>query len=341
MYHVATRRDIDDPKTVEEFSREVHGAEGLRELYLLTVADVSTTSPTAMTSWKARMLDELYVAANRCLSEGVVASSSDRLEEVRQSVRAMCPERGEREFLDHFLAAMPERYLYANEQGEILRHSRFARQAQEKQLSVTVMTDDEPYVELGFIADDRPGLLAMITATLAAARLKVVGAQVYSWRDNYGRTRALDLFWVRGGTSAENVHKIVPRLERDFAKLIGGEHAPRDLVMGKKAPSSWSERPAPRVETEINVDNRGASQHTLIEVTTRDRLGLLFCIANALQEAGLTIALAKINTEGNRVADVFYVSEVSGEKLTDIVRCEALKKSIVQAIEQLEVEGFT
>jgi [protein-PII] uridylyltransferase len=342
MYHVATRRDIDDPKTVEEFSKEVHGAEGLRELYLLTVADVSTTSPTAMTSWKARMLDELYVAANRCLSEGPLASASaERLEEVRQSVRAMCPERGEREFLDHFLAAMPERYLYANEEGEILRHSRFARQAQEKQLSVTVMTDDDPYVELGFIADDRPGLLAMITATLAAARLKVVGAQIYSWKDNYGRTRVLDLFWVRGGTSAENVHKLVPRLERDFGKLLGEQLAPRDLVMGKKAPSSWSERPAPKVATEVGVDNRGASQHTLIEVTTRDRLGLLFCIANTLQEAGLTIALAKINTEGNRVADVFYVSDVSGEKLLDPERIETLKKNIVTAIEQLEIEGFT
>jgi [protein-PII] uridylyltransferase len=342
MYHVATRRDIDDPKTVEEFSREVHGSEGLRELYLLTVVDVSTTSPTAMTSWKARMLDELYVAADRCFGEGRVPSvSSERLEEVRSAVRAMCPERGEREFLDHFLAAMPERYLYANEPGEILRHSRFARQAQEKQLSVTVMTSDEPYVELGFIADDRPGLLARITATLAAARLKVVGAQVYSWKDNYGRTRALDLFWVRGGTSAENVHRLVPRLERDFGKLLGGELSPRDLVAGKKRASSWSERPAPRVETEVAVDNRGASQHTLIEVTTRDRLGLLFWIANALQEAGLTITLAKINTEGNRVADVFYVTDVSGAKLTDPERVEALKTQIVAAIAQLEVEGLT
>ena len=30
---------------------------------------------------------------------------------------------------------------------------------------------------------------------------------------------------------------------------------------------------------------------------------------------GLSIAVAKINTEGNRVADVFYVTEVDGKKL--------------------------
>ena len=58
MYHVATRRDLDDPETLLELARDVHGREGLRDLYLLTVADLSTTSPTSMTSWKARMLDE-------------------------------------------------------------------------------------------------------------------------------------------------------------------------------------------------------------------------------------------------------------------------------------------
>src|SRR5690606_23094305 len=61
MYHVASRRDIDDPKTIQAFQQEVHGPEGLRELYLLTVADVSTTSPGALTTWKARMMEELYL----------------------------------------------------------------------------------------------------------------------------------------------------------------------------------------------------------------------------------------------------------------------------------------
>ena len=64
MYHVATRRDLDDPATIEEFCRPIRGREALRDLYLLTVADLTTTSPTAMTSWKARMLEELYLAAD-------------------------------------------------------------------------------------------------------------------------------------------------------------------------------------------------------------------------------------------------------------------------------------
>jgi [protein-PII] uridylyltransferase len=334
MYHVATRRDLDDPKTLESFCEEVHGNEGLRELYVLTLCDVSTTSPTALTSWKARVLEELYRLAERRL-EGQTTQEHGRLEQVKNTVLAECPERGEREFLSHFLSAMPERYLYANEPADIVRHSRFARQAQMQQVNVTVMTTAAPYVELAFIADDRPGLLAMITATLTSARFKVISAQVYSWVDSFGRTRALDLFWVRGST-VEAVTSATARLERDFSRLLSRELTPSDLVTGGARHSRWSDRPTPKVQTDVNVDNRCATSDTVIEVTTRDQLGLLFWLSNTLQSLGLTISLAKINTEGTQVADVFYVTDAQGAKVTDPARIEEIKSRIMSTVAYLE-----
>ncbi|MCC6648174.1 MAG: HD domain-containing protein, partial [Polyangiaceae bacterium] len=76
MYHLATRRDVDDPATVEELLRAAPDAEALRDLFLLTVADLSTTSPTALTVWKARLLDELYLAADKALGGGADAARS-------------------------------------------------------------------------------------------------------------------------------------------------------------------------------------------------------------------------------------------------------------------------
>ena len=336
MYHVATRRDIDDPDTLAAFCEEVHGREGLRELYLLTVCDVSMTSLGALTSWKARVLEQLYLAADVLLSSGGTPHSEERLEETREAVRVMCPERGEREFLDHFLTAMPERYLYANESGDIVRHSRFARAAAMQQVNVTVMTVAEPYVELGFIADDRPGLLAMITATLAAVRFKILSAQVNNWVDNFGRTRALDLFWVRGGTSPETVQAALPRLQRDFERLISKELTPAELVLGGNRRSAWSDRPMPSIATDVHVDNRASVNQTVIEVTTRDQAGLLFWLSHTLQALGLQISLAKINTEGNQVADVFYVTDEKGAKVTDPDRIEAIKTRLSSTIAHLE-----
>src|SRR6185295_11211961 len=89
MYHVATRRDIDDPHTIREFCAEVHGQEGLNELFLLTVAEVSTTSPTALTAWKSRMLNELYVAAERWFGDGPPSRGVNYVTRVREQVRAL------------------------------------------------------------------------------------------------------------------------------------------------------------------------------------------------------------------------------------------------------------
>ncbi|MBX3129596.1 MAG: [protein-PII] uridylyltransferase [Polyangiaceae bacterium] len=333
MYHVATRRDIDDPGTLQAFAREVNGREGLRELYLLTIADVSTTSPTAMNSWKARMLDELLRATESWLGSG--APRSDAQEEKRNGVLGaseLSPkERGQ---LEQFLRAMPERYLTANDVRDIARHARFAVAAGAQPFRVEALASADEHVELAFAADDRPGLLAMVTAALAAARLDVVGAQIYVWTDDAGRARALDLFWVRGGDDAQAVRTQLPRILRDLERLWSHEVAPAELVQSRTLARGWGRR-TPTVATEVSFDHQ-ASAHTVLEVITRDRPALLFWLAHTLQDAGLSIAVAKINTEGASVADVFYVTDASGSKIDDPARIEEIRTRITQTIARLQ-----
>lgn len=333
MYHVASRRDIDDPDTIEAFREEVHGPEGLKELYLLTLCDVATTSPQALTSWKERMLEELYVRTLSSFS-GVSLRTEQRAESLREAARALCPASGEREFLEHFLRVVPERYLYANEPEDIVSHSRLARQSQNHRFITALLTRDAPYAELGFITDDRPGALSMIAAVLAANRLRVVGAQLYSWEDTFGRKRVLDLFWVHCGEDLKLVERALPRVQQDFEQLLGGELTPDNLIQDRRS-SRMSERPAPDVPTLVSFDNRSSHTHTIIEVAAEDRPGLLYRLARTLSAAGLEVDLAKINTEGNAVADVFYVRGTSGEKLVEPRQIEAIHEQLKQAVQSV------
>src|SRR5262249_50142057 len=115
---------------------------------------------------------------------------------------------------------------------------------------------------------------------------------------------------------------------------ITGAVAPRDLA---KRPSSspWSERPAPSVATHVSVDNRVSSRHTVIEVVTKDRPGLLFALAQAFHTLGLTIAVAKIDTDGNRVAAVFYATETDGSKLEPGARTTEVREGLLAALRAL------
>lgn len=339
MYHVATRRDLDDPSTTRDFCSQVHGREGLRNLYLVTVADITTTSPTAMTSWKARMLDELYFAADAYLAGTPPAFDVARIERVRAAALAMWS--GKKAELGGFLLTMPDRYLLANAPEAICAHARVAldRATTGRRVQVALVPSRHPEVsELCIVAEDAVGLLARIAAAITAARLEVLGAQVYSRTVRpAGRagesTEAVDLFWVRDTRlGAEGVADTMPRLMRDLERVCSGEMDADELLSFRVGGGSpWRERPSPAVLSEVVVDDRASPRHTVVEVFAKDRPGLLYSLARAFHGLGLSIALSKINTEGTKVADVFYVNELDGSKVAPGRRSKEIREVLLEA----------
>lgn len=332
MYRIATRRDLDDEATIAEFCRSLRGREGLRNLYLLTVSDLSTTAPTAMTSWKARMLDELYFAAELHLAGRTEGGDAGRAGRVRDAVRAAWL--GPTPALDALLSSMPERYLLANDPQAIVQHARVVLQRGRQVAHVgRVHSGHADVAELCVVADDRPGLLASIAAAITANRLEVLAAQVYS-RSANGHVEAVDLFWVRdrdGGT--EGVDQSLSRLARDLENVCSGKVDPAELLHARTGSSSpWRERPSPAVPTEIIVDDRASPSHTIVEVFAKDRPGLLYQLAHALHGLRLSITLSKINTEGTRVADVFYVRELDGTKVARGPRYREIQDRLSRAV---------
>ena len=332
MYQVATQRDLDDTATIEEFCRSVRGREGLRDLYLLTVADVSTTSPTAMTSWKKRMLDELYFASEEYLSGQKPRADAERVARVCEAVRGLWT--GPPHALDALIDFLPERYLLANRPESIVQHARAIAARAGRPVHVSRVPSRHPEAaELCIVADDRPGLLAAIAAAITANRLEVLTAEVYSHPVGAER-EALDLFWVRdqnGGT--EGVEAYLPRFTRDLEDVCASRITPAELLRARIGSGSpWRERPSPAVPTEILFDNRSSPRHTIVEVYAKDRPGLLYTLAQTLHELALSIKLSKINTEGTRVADVFYVSEIDGSKVSLDARGDEIRDALAHAI---------
>jgi [protein-PII] uridylyltransferase len=334
VYQVATQRDLDDAATAEGFCRRLRGREGLRNLYLLTIVDVTTTSPTAMTSWKARMLEDLYFASEAHLSGQDVPADAERGARVLEAVRAAWT--GPAEPLDALLASLPERYFLANRPESIVEHARAVGALAARAAHVARVPSRHPgAAELCIVGDDRPGWLASIAATLTANRLEVLSAEVYSYPVAAER-EGFDLFWVRDGDGGtDGVAQALPRLESDLEEVCSGRVTGADLLRTRTgSPSPWRERPSPDVPTEILFDNRGSRGHTIVEVYAKDRCGLLHRLARTLYELGLSITLSKINTEGTRVADVFYVKELDGSKVASGARHQEIREALVRAVNE-------
>jgi [protein-PII] uridylyltransferase len=334
LYHWATRRDTTDPETLEELARSVGSTDRLRDLYLLTMSDVSTTNPQAMTEWKARMLEDLYVGLWPLL-EGRAPNLTQRAEELRQSARIGFVGDVGQEQLEAFVDEMPERYVLAHPVDVIRAHARAARDRADKPVHVaTFPGPTQDSAEILVLTDDRPGLLADITAALAANRIEITAAQIYE-RQRKGLPReAVDILHVRpSGRGREPIEsQEVAKVSRDIEAVLLGQVSASELLGKRPKLPSWAKRKGPDVHTRVVIDNDVSPRYTVVDVYARDHVGLLYAIAHVLYQEGLSIALSKVNTEGLKAADVFYVERAGGGKL-DPERCELLRQRLVDAIE--------
>ncbi|MCC6873926.1 MAG: [protein-PII] uridylyltransferase [Sandaracinaceae bacterium] len=302
LYHWATRRDTSDPDVIAEVARRVGTVDRLRDLYLLTVADLSTTNPQAMTSWKARMLEDLYLAVAAEL-EGQLPPPERRAEAIREEARVgFVGDAGQKD-LERFLAEMPDRYLLANPVDAIRTHARVARDRGEALVHVAARPGPSAEVaELIVVTDDRPGLLADVTAVVAAHGLSISAAQIYTREPAQGAAEAFDLFLVRraaSGAEGEPVdERRLARIRADLDAVLRGQTPAAEILAKRTRAPAWARRHSPEVPTEIQASNEASPRFTVLDVFTRDRPALLYTIAHTLHAQGLSIALSKINTEG-------------------------------------------
>ena len=84
------------------------------------------------------------------------------------------------------------------------------------------------------------------------------------------------------------------------------------------------------VEPEVTINNQWSNRYTVVEVTGLDRPGLLYELTATLSKLNLNIASAHVATFGERVVDVFYVTDLLGAKIASPTRQAAIKRALVQ-----------
>ncbi len=86
--------------------------------------------------------------------------------------------------------------------------------------------------------------------------------------------------------------------------------------------------PRPMVPTSVSFDNVSSTSATVVEVAAADSLGLLCRLAHALSEQGLDISRSKVQTLGESAVDSFYVTDIDGNKITDVDHLQEIRTSI-------------
>ena len=337
MSDYAQKRDISDPRTVADFAAIVQSPERLRLLLVLTVADIRAVGPGVWNGWKGQLLRELYNATAAVFRGGRGTDAAAALRRYQENaaydarVRLAKADPAAEPWGD----SMEDAYFTAFDDGEVLSHARLSIAAMGGGGSAAegrVRTDLNAS-EIVVAATDRIRLFVDLAGAITASGANVVGARVFTSQLGL----ALDVFYVQDVTGQPYGAvdpRALDRLAESLAAAARGEAPP-----GEPRRQDLSRSAAFAIKPAVMLDNDASETATVVEVSGRDRPGLLAGLARTLADAGLVITSAHIDGYGERAVDAFYVVYSEGGKVTDTRKRNALKTALLAALNAGEVES--
>jgi [protein-PII] uridylyltransferase len=143
---------------------------------------------------------------------------------------------------------------------------------------------------------------------------------------------ALDTLLIpREFEDAEDEKRRLDRIVNLMRQAFAGEIKLREAVARVSQPKGRIK--AFTVEPQVIVSNETSNRFTVIEIAGLDRLGLLFKLTDSLFRLNLNIASAQVTTFGERAVDVFYVTDLLGQKITSKARLTAIQQSLLSVLE--------
>jgi [protein-PII] uridylyltransferase len=331
MTHTALRRDLEDDKSIFDFAKTMGNVNNLKMLYLLTFADVKAVGPDVWNPWKASLLGELYVKALSFLEDAEKEGFQRYdmravLRRVQGRLRRELAKTHDAARVNLFLETMPDRYFLSTSEDVVPMHFELMEQyAGQGAVSSVQHFPERDCTSVVVCTRDRPGLFAAITGVLTSLNLDILNARIFTSSDG----RILDVFRIshRGRSDLVATEHKWAKFRSTLNEVLDGRIDVARLVENS-ARGSFLQKRKPKVSTVIQIDNEASDDFTIVEVFTDDRIGVLFTITHLLHQLGLSIHVAKISTNVDQVADVFYVTGIDGRKIADPTRLEVIRESL-------------
>jgi [protein-PII] uridylyltransferase len=211
-----------------------------------------------------------------------------------------------------------------------IRHAELLRVCEKeiRSLATEVSTDSFAGItELTVVAPDHPRLLSIIAGACATAGANIVDAQIFTTTDGL----ALDTISIgRAFDLDEDEMRRAERVAKVIEKALRGEIRLTDAV-AEKAGGAREREKTFDLAPNVAIDNNLSSQYTVLEVSGLDRPGLLFDLTSTLSRLNLNIGSAHIVTFGEKAVDSFYVTDLTGLKVTNAARQAAIRRALTDA----------
>jgi len=182
--------------------------------------------------------------------------------------------------------------------------------------------ENNEYSAVVVICKNRSGILKDIVQGLSLSQANILSSKIISLNNN----NIIDVFWVCN--SAQKALKE----ENEQLRLIQNINA---SVEGREIENvtnlSYSKSKL-EVTPKITIDNQMSKNVTTYQILSSDRQGLLMDILNVFHENEVSIQSAKISTYGEKVFDIFQITDNKNKKIKNSKFIQSLELKLMKIL---------
>jgi [protein-PII] uridylyltransferase len=334
MSSTSQRKDITDPEVIREFALEMQDQERLDYLYALTVADINATNPKLWNSWRASLLRQLYLETRRALRVSVeyYADKSDWIEDSKENAIRLLEDQGYD--ADDIIGCWnnpDEDYFLRETPTDICWHTQAILTHKDRTEPLILIKDTtsrqfEGATQIFVYTQSYPQLFAVLSASFEQLQLSIQDARIF--RD--AGDNSMDTYIVLDADGEP--------IGNDPGRTDEIKRVLRKAIVERRSPSNKWDKLVTRQQKYFDYPSEVKISHdefkTIVELVSPDRPGLLARVSRVFLDFDLQLQSARICTLGERVEDVFFVSDQDGNPVTDPAQQEALRSALCTSLDQ-------
>lgn len=323
MSKVSQRLDLEDPKTILEFGKKINSLEQLKLLFIFTVVDMKATGKKIWNSWNKFLLEELFLKSRKFILASKKRIFLPNVNLIKSKLKKKFHNIPAKKFKNVF-NIFPKDLILNSGERNLNRYFNIVFKNQ-KNLFISLKKNNYKLAtEIIIYTKDKPGLLAKCAEVIAACGFNIVEARVYTLKNSM----ALDMIWVQDkkGLFLDTKYNL-PKLKHILKRTLNNGILDKEEVSLDYEKNN--EKNLFNITHKIYVDNTMSESSTIIEINTFDRIGLIYDLTKKIYSLGLQISSAKILTMGHKITDIFYITNLKGQKILSVKKIDQLKKQIL------------
>lgn len=336
MSQATQRLDIYNPEDIHQFAMEVRDMDHLNHLFLISVTDIISTNPKLWTGWRAEQMGTLYHNTKQALRRGLknTIGKEQLISAIQYEAIYELEKLGINEDLTQKIWADPGDDYFLREGVEnIVWHTQLIEQHGNSESPLVAVrdtsdTDYEGATQIFIYMKGHPNLFAVTTATLDRLNLNIQDARIMTSNN----CNAVDTYIVldeKGDSIGDDTNRI-KQIKKSLTKALSTPSEYNNIIQRRTS----RQLKHFQVPTQVTMSNDPIMKRTLLEVIAADRPGLLARMGEFFMNHNLLMHSAKIMTEGERISDIFFISDENDNPISDPDLCQRIQEEICEILDQ-------